>query len=460
MSIIDRLLSPFIQRQLDNRLKSFEVNGRKKVQASYGLEGGQNLYDITYGEFDNPYTQIDFTDSWVKFTEYRDIIYQTYLRYNKRAPFGAATVKTVVQFLAAWAVKDITVIGKTPEHTEFIELISKQVNLDKFVSELSTLSELQGHSVVDIRYTMIDGQPFFKWVLIPFRLYQYNLLFDTNLFYNGYTYKDKANSTVTIDKDKSQFFPVYGFDSDYISASYPIPSVGYILEHADTIDKARENIRHTNKYFAKKTPVISTEDQLSADKILDQIESRDWKLTSFLVAPHLDLKQIGADNEGVKVLIEEILTCQQAISGTCGVPIDKLGYPEQFSAQSVRLENSESINVQAAPKRVIYKQGLEELFAKTIKMYNVLMGKTLDPNGISITINESAISLQERKATMLNDAFDRGVIDQQYYLENHPLVSDDAEEILERIEEKKLEDEKRLTDKVNKALIEKEVKDE
>jgi len=457
MGFIDRLLQPYIAKQVDSKLKAIE-SGRKQIQAAYWREGAQNIYDITFGDFDSPDTQVDFTDSWVKYTSYRQNVNEIDLRYNKRAAFGCTSVKTIVQFLSAWALKDITVIGDTPEHEEFIEMISKQVNLDKFVSELATISELQGHALVDIRTKVVNGKLTFKFVVVPYKYYNYQLLFDENLFCNGYQYIDKNQKTVIVPSAKSQFFPVYGFDSDYITSSYPIPSVGYVIENCDAIDKALENIRHTNKYFAKKTPVIVTQDDQTKQDLLAQIEGRDWKITSFLIATGIDLKQIGADNEGVKVLIEEILTNQQVISGSCGIPIDKLGHPEKFSSQSVRLENSESINVQASPKRVIYKAGLEELFAKCINMYNAFTAKTLDPNGIKVFINESAISLQERKAIMLNDAFDRGVIDQQYYLENHPMISDDAAEILERVEAEKEANRERVGAKVDEAL--KEAEDE
>jgi hypothetical protein len=427
------------------RAKQPVASNVKKVQASH-IEGLPNLQTIDFN-----YSKIDFTDSWVKYSNFTDVVHQIDMRYNKMAPFGCSSVKTIVQFLAAWALKDITVIGETKEHDEFYEMLKKQFNMDKFISELATISELQGHAIVEIRTKNVNGELTFKPVIIPYKLYKYQLLFDSDLTYMGYQYQLEG-VTKKVDNKKSQFFSVYGFDSDYLTTNYPIPSVGYVIENCDAVDKALENIRHTNKYFAKKTPVINTQDDQTADKILNQIEARDWKITSFLVATGIDVKQIGADNEGVKVLIEEILTNQQMISGTVGIPIDKLGHPEKFSSQSVRLENSESINVQASPKRVIYKSGLEEFFGKCITIYNETMGKTLSPTGLEVFINESAISLQERKATMLNDAFDRGVIDQTYYLENHPIISDDANDILKRMEKEKLERQESINTRVDNAL--------
>jgi hypothetical protein len=315
------------------------------------------------------------------------------------------------------------------------------------------MGELQGHVLVQINYTLDEkGLPCFRFQPLPFLKYQYTLLFDDYGYFTGIRYTTKDNVQKEYSTDILELFTVYGFDSDYQNASFPIPSVGYVLEHCDTIDKARENLRHTNRYFAKKTPVISTEDQLTADSLLDTIDGKDWNLTKFLVAPKISLMQVGADNEGADVLIKEMLSSMQAISGTCGVPIDKLGYPEQFSSQSVRLENSESINVQASQKRIEFKRGILSLLSKCVDIHNKLTGQTLDREGFEVVINESAMSLQERKAIMLNDAFDRGLITKKYYLQNHPIIGNDADEILAELEEEEEEKKAEMDSRISKAL--------
>lgn len=472
MGFFDRFLQPQIDKRVNEIVavevkqieKRIEENANlqkkeyKKIQASLGLEGSQNLYDVTYGFFDNPFTQIDFTDSWVKFTEYRDIVYQIYMRYAKRTPFGASTVKTAIQFLSAWSVKDITVTSESKDNQEFFEEFARQVKLDRFISELSTRAELQGHVLVKI----VSKKEFspktkkeelkFKLIIIPFLKYQYILKINDYLEYDGYKYTTKTNDIEEVSKDLSEFFPVYGFDSDYTNSAFPIPSIGYVLENCDTIDKCHENIRRTNKNFARKTPLFSTKDQQTADRINAEVRSTDWNQTHIMTAVETTLSQVGADNEGVDVLIKEKLIHTQTIGGICGIPIDKLGHPEMYSSQSVRLENSESINVNAAPKRTVFIQGLESLLAKCVTIYNNEYGKTLDPCDFKVLINESAMSLQERKAVMLNDAVTAGMIDQQYYLENHPIISDDAEEILERMTAEKEKAKAEMNDRMSKAL--------
>ena len=164
-------------------------NNVSKVQAS-NIEGMNNLYSINFNE-----NLVDFTDSWAKYTNYLSIVQDTYLKYKKKSPFGSSSVKTIVQYLAAWALKDVTIIGETPEHDEFIKNISNQVNIKKINTELATLTEIQGHTIVDIRTKTVNNELKYKFVVIPYLNYRYQLIFDNDNFYNGLQYTDKIQVT-------------------------------------------------------------------------------------------------------------------------------------------------------------------------------------------------------------------------------------------------------------------------
>ncbi len=331
-----------------------------------------------------------------KFNTYSKQVTQLGSLYDNVADWGCMIAKNVIDMRTAFSVgKGVRVI----KHTEFEGDAEKELkwvkgfmrfnNLDEEMpQEYAKEAEIEGkvllRLLVDIEAKNI------RVVHVPWRTFNYNITTPDYDFFN-YTKAEFTGRSDDTGFDLPPAFFVYKrFGGTIAKVNETPPKTAFVLREMEDLDKAMVDWRKINRLFAAPTPVFLAPDKQTAKELDEWLTAKNWKIGMALVLGGIDVKfeLVGWKGDGYTTLQSETQALVKTISGTTGIPVHFLGYPELLSNRDTAENLIELIVLSTNKERNTWKGAYEELFQKAMIIYNTVFDTALNPMAVDSTIDK------------------------------------------------------------------------
>jgi hypothetical protein len=248
--------------------------------------------------------------------------------------------------------------------------------------------------------TEIEGQLLFRFLIdesagqirlihVPYRDYNYKI-YTPKYNYFDYTraeYLGNEEEDVNFDLT-SPLFVYRQFGGSANRKNGTPPKTAFVLRDMEDLDKGLMDWRKINKLFSAPTPVIYAPDPPAAKKIEEWITQNNWRIGKALILGGLNVKfeLVGWVGDGYTTLKEETQALVKTISGTTGVPVHFLGYPELLSNRDTADNLIELIALSTNKERRTWIGAYEDVLHKAMMLHNTAFGTTLNPMAINAII--------------------------------------------------------------------------
>lgn len=317
--------------------------------------------------------------------------------YNNTADWGCMVAKNIIDVRTAFSVgKGVKAIkragfeGSAEKELAWVKEFMRYNNLDEEMpQEYAKEAELEGKCLLRFLYVQSTNQV--RVVHTPWRKHTYTV--ETPEFdYFDYTrawYTGSGQDRVSFDL-KSPFFVYRRFGGNASNVNETPPKIAFVLREIEDMDKAIWDWRKINRIFTAPTPVITCSDAQTAKKINDQLDGSNWRIGKLLVlgGENVDFKLVGWEGDGYTTIKSEIEMLAQTISGTTGVPVHFLGYPNLLSNRDTATALVELIGLSTSKERHTWVGVYEELFQKAMMLYNTVNNTRLNPLAVGAAIEE------------------------------------------------------------------------
>ena len=389
--------------------------------------------------------------------------------YNGAADWGCMTAKNVIDVRAAFMIGRGVRVAKNPAYNNgktsgereiaFIKDFMEFNNIDMDApQEWAIGSELEGKVLLILSAEPTPDYPkgMIRATHIPWNTLSYSVVaaVPNNFRYIRAIHElstvSNADGTVTnveFDLTEPNFvYRRFGGTSGNINETPPKPA--FVIRHMQDLDKELWDWRKINKLFAAPTPVITVETPEDAAFVTAQIENKNWAIGKALVLSGKGSKfeLIMWKGEGYTTLEKAVESYMQTISGSTGVPVHFLGYPNLLSNRATAENLLELIELSTSKERKIWISTYEELFRKAIVMHNVVHRDNMDPLAVTAQIpftSSASLSLIEKVYLPM---FMDGAMSLPQLLSY--LSELDSEEEIKRIVAERAEKDKRETAKI------------
>ena len=308
------------------------------------------------------------------------------MKYKAEADWGNQQVGSIIDVRSSFIVGD-GLTFKTKGDTEtalkemdFARELFKWNNLEfEGLQDLAKEGEIEGKVllrlfVVDLKEPLKgeNGTVFNKMIavrFVPWQQYKYKITTDPKdyQYYTGVMGKEPVtNADFALTEEQ---FVYLKFGGRIAEPNHATPKIAKCLTQIEYLDKALRDWREINNLFAAPTPTMECVTPQDAQVMTDKFTKQNWKAGKFLV--HVgQFKYASAPMEGIQSLREEITANAKLISGTTGVPVHFLGFPELMSNRATADNLFELITTSTQKERQGWKGLLNELLNKAIDMHN------------------------------------------------------------------------------------------
>jgi hypothetical protein len=204
------------------------------------------------------------------------------------------------------------------------------------------------------------------------------------------------------------------------------------LEDIETVSAAKRDLREVNHLFAHPTPVFKTETANEAKSLNSQLMEQKWSIGTMIVST-AEYSVVGVDTGGTEVLLNEINSAIQRISGATGVPIYFLGLSSDMVNRATAYAMMEALDINVAIDRKRFETLFENLFNTIFSKHNESLGTKLNAENIQITIPSPSVILEQRteQTDRLLNLYLAGALSLRTLLSKINEVTDVDREILE-----------------------------
>ena len=329
-----------------------------------------------------------------KYKNYSEQVVQLGKMYDNEAPWGCMVAKNVIDVRTAFSVgqgvqvkKRDNYKGSAEKELAWVKEFMRFNNLDEEMpQEYAKEAEIEGRML--LRFMIDMESQNIRVVHVPWRKFEYEIFTPD---YDFYTYiravYTGAGTDVSFDMGREWFvYKRFGGTASMINKTPP--KTTFILGQMEDLDKSVKDWRIINRLFSAPTPVITAPDVQSAHDIEAWIKKTNWKIGKALILGGLnvDFKLVGWTGDGYTTLKEESQALIKTISGTTGVPVHFLGYPELLSNRDTADNLIELIALSTNKERRTWVGAYEELFQKAMVLSNLAFGTSLDPMAINALI--------------------------------------------------------------------------
>jgi hypothetical protein len=370
-----------------------------------------------------------------------------HLKYSNLAEYACHSVRTIVDFRAAATMSKSFNVSIAPGYERekiWLEEFIKYNNLhgSNYV-KYGRLGEKEGKVVINLRPTKEQSGVKIKLVALPYRIYKYDVVLNSNGELDSIVYTVNRKE-FEIKADRISYVILTGTGTngknDYIITP---PIVAGILTHLDNADRAMQDLRQIGFLFASPTPFFKTQSWNDA-KIIKQIvtgtnqqnassdpaDRRKFKVGKTGFAGPLDFSYVSAPMQGAEMLLKEVTTNTQIVSGATGIPVFMLGFPELIGAgRATAAEMTDNINIATNTERTIWQESWLEIIKKSVALHNQFNADTLNPEAFEkVTIPVVSISHMLKIKDLFENAVINGIISKETYYEK----LDDIDPVVEK----------------------------
>ena len=337
-----------------------------------------------------------YTGTPSRYSTYSQQVTQLGKLYDNVADWGCMIAKNVIDMRTAFSVG----VGvKVVKHGDFKGDATRELawckefmrfnNLDEETpQEYAKEAEIEGKVLLRLLVDMKAKN--IRIVHIPWRKFNYKIYTPDYDFFNYIhaEYIGSGEPRVKFDLTPEWFvYKRFGGTVDKVNETPP--KTAFVLREMEDLDKAVVDWRKINRIFCAPTPVITCPDKQTAKEMNEWVDGSNWRIGKLLILGGLDVKfeLVGWEGDGYTTLQYETQTLVKTISGTTGIPVQFLGYPELLSNRDTAENLMELIALSTNKERNTWMGTYEELFQKAMIISNTVFKTNLNPNAVDSTID-------------------------------------------------------------------------
>lgn len=374
------------------------------------------------------------------YKSYDQMVAAIWLKFKSLADYGCRMVRTLINYRQSWILsKDITVsVEGEREQVWLKDFLERNEWMKGYLAAIGSMSEVQGHVLIVLMVVEEDGIRRIKTVIFPWLLYKYLPIKSWDGTIAALKYSINMQDQI-LTPDRFELIVTHGtLDDIQPNGIFTTPKIGNVLQQIDDIDRCAANIRKVNALMARPTPSFSFESEQTSDSFREWLDDRQWEIGLSVVLPERgQMSMVQASMEGVRSLHDEKMRLTQEVSGSLGVPIFLIGFPELVGGgRATASEYREAIAVQTSTERAAFDAGLESLLRKAMILHNKMNNDFLDASTIRVELPEVSLAMVEAQMAIFDKMRDRGDVSLKTYLEQNPYIKDVDQE-MKRIDEEK-----------------------
>jgi hypothetical protein len=399
-------MSGIVRKWLDNKEKDNAITKLKldnellnaSLQAATNILTAQTDDETTTGYTGSPYSN------------FRSQVNALSTKYSNTAKWGCLIAKNIIDVRAAFligsgiqVIKRESYIGDATRELEFLRRFIEFNKLDSsYPNELAKEGEIEGRALLRLVPDPEELKGMIRVVHVPWRMFSYEVLPDAPNFYRylrakyigtGSDYKGSAtlfpNSTYDASFDLGEGEFVYVRLGGNIYQPNITPSkTAYVLRQVEDLDKEMWDWRKINHLFAAPTPVFEFDSESvdEARRTEQYITEKNWRIGKAIVLAGGKYRLETHEGEGFTTIEKAVQTNVQIISGSTGVPVHFMGFPNLLSNRATAENLLELIQLSTDKERDAWRGGYTELAKKAVVMYNKEFNQNLKPEACEIVI--------------------------------------------------------------------------
>ena len=413
-----------------------------------------------------------------KYDSYSSAVAEISKKYVGTADWGVLQTGSIIDLRAAFIIGeglDVVAVGTDAEaEIEWVEKFLKDNDLDQeIVQEFAKEAEIEGKIALKLAYIKPKEKEdkedvgkisvlFISWTD---KKYTVKTSPQDYTDYTELTWKP-ANKD-KIERLSAKEFVYKKFGGRLSRPNEAAPRIMKCLTQIESLDKALRDWREINRLFASPIPHIKVEDKNEAKLLSAEVAKVNWKVKKMFVHTG-ELGFASPDIKGIDSLEKEITMLAKMISGTTGVPVHFLGFPDLMSNRSTSENLMELVSASTLKGRETWIGAYEEAIAKGMAMTNAVVnqgmsdGRKLDPKKVKVTIPVITKEQYEHIEKIYLPAAIAGKISDEAFQEKLPGFDMEAE--AKRMEEREKSEFERVmkenedlkTDLVGKKIFEEE----
>jgi len=345
-------------------------------------------------------TTLHYRGTPVKFDSYDKQVAALGKLYENTAEWGCMIAKNIIDIRTAFSVGEGIDVkkrkgfeGSADAEMEWVEEFMRFNNLDEEMpQEYAKEAEIEGK--VLLRFLVDQNAKNVRIVHVPWRKFKYTIYTPGYDFFNYMRaeYIGSGEPGIKFDLTPEWFvYKRFGGSADKINETPP--KTAFVLREIEDLDKAMWDWRKTNVLFSTPTPVIRCPDKQTAKEVNTWVDSSNWRIGKLLILGGQDMifELVGWKGDGYTTLQKETESLVKTISGTTGIPVHFLGYPELLSNRDTAENLGNLISLSTRKERRTWQGAYEEVFQKAMVIHNTAFGTNLNPMAIDATINEPQV---------------------------------------------------------------------
>ena len=453
----------------DHKKKSYERH--EKIFANFPARSEivdriTGIVDIRAGEQRHPASRCG------SYTFFLDQLYSIRERYLINTLFGSSITKQIIDtrvgFIAGNGV-NASVDENFKEEAEWLSNFIQENKLHSYgLTDILKYSELEGKCLMKLKTH--EGNPSYKSLveIIPISYYERLYVFDsaaniekpiTKVHVTNYSlgfYNSKGQSVVpTSLKDFREWSTTWS--SKLKSATYKIdefvfmqmhgiksglyvtpPPMAYCLYEAEAIDRAKDDWRGSNHYYATPKPAFEAANPTDLAQTMDGLADSNktinmennqmwWGVGKFYY--------VSPPSGHFETFDKEMVRNVQHVSGVSKIPPFLFGFPDVFGTKAGIEEISALVYQGTQTEREIVVDKMREVIQKSASLYNKKTNSNLNMDSLVVTLpgttHQQIKSLVETWIPLM----DSGVVSRRGVMERVPGIDPQEEE--EKIQEEK-----------------------
>jgi len=334
-----------------------------------------------------------------KYTSYSGAVEEINNKYVGTADWGVLQAGSIIDLRAAFIIGEGLEVVEVEEgaeaEVEWTKRFLEYNDLDQeIVQEFAKEAEIEGKIALKLAHdkVKVDDKDV-DMITVRFISWtdkKYKVETDPQDYtkYTKLTWKPK-------DKDKNETlnekeFVYKKFGGRISKPNEAAPKIMKCLTQVENLDKALRDWREIDRLFASPIPHIEVENAETAKKVKAEVAKVNWKIKKMFVHTG-KLGFASPDIKGIESLEKEITTLAKMISGTTGIPVHFLGFPDLMSNRSTSENLMELVSGSTLKERETWIGAYDEVIAKGMEMTNALNAqyselRKLDPKKVKVTI--------------------------------------------------------------------------
>jgi len=318
-------------------------------------------------------------------------------KYNGTADFGVLQTGSIIDLRAAFIIGEgLKIIKKDKDANaeyDWVHEFLEYNDLDnEVVQSFASEAEIEGKIALKLALEETpESEKEKKKYMVSTRYvswtennYEIKAHPQDYMKYETMTWKPKVGDKDEVLKQHEFVYKKFGGRINLPNSA--TPKVMRCLTQIDNLDMALRDWREINRIFAGPLLGYEVKDAKDVKRATEALSDKNWKVKKVFVGVG-KFYYASFDIKGVESLENEIVTLSKMISGTTGIPVHFLGFPDLMSNRAVAENLMQLVHAATTKERATWKGAYEEVIAKSMALYNKKTKLTpLDHKKIGIEI--------------------------------------------------------------------------